>query len=297
MHVATVTLAGEVRPQRPVDPDAIAEHSGGCTRAGGGPRPALTFAGRARRVAADKILIVDDRAAHANSFGPAAQIYERGRPSYPDVALDWLLPSGKPRVVDLGAGTGKLTRQIRDRGLSVTAVEPSAQMLDQLRVSVPGVPAVKGSAEDIPLPDASADVVLVAQAWHWVDPARAVPEVARVLSPGGRLGLVWNVRDERSEWVRRLGEIIGSPEQNRDPALGSPFGPVETARFEWTELIGAERLVDMVASRSAVILLPPDERAALLGEVRRLIATHPALVGRTEFELPYVTECARASRH
>ncbi|WP_127500818.1 class I SAM-dependent methyltransferase [Actinoplanes solisilvae] len=239
---------------------------------------------------------MNDRAAHANSFGPAAEIYERGRPSYPDAALDWLLPAGKPTVVDLGAGTGKLTRQIRDRGLKVTAVEPSAQMLDQLRSSVPGVPALKGSAEDIPLPDGSADVVLVAQAWHWVEPARAVPEVARVLSPGGRLGLLWNVRDERSGWVRRLGEIIGRPEQDRGTVLGAPFGTVETARFEWTEVIGPERLVDMVASRSAVILLPPDERAALLGEVRRLMATHPELVGRTEFKLPYVTECARATR-
>lgn len=243
----------------------------------------------------DKIVIVNDRGTHANSFGPAAEIYERGRPSYPDAALDWLLPVGNPRVVDLGAGTGKLTRQIHDRGLSVTAVEPSSQMLDQLRRSVPGVPAVLGSAEQIPLPDDAADVVLVAQAWHWVDPARAVPEVARVLSPGGRIGLLWNVRDERAGWVRRLDEIIGGPEQTRDSAVGAPFGPAETARFEWTELIGPERLIDMVASRSAVILLAPDERAALLGEVRRLIATHPSLVGRTEFGLPYVTECTRAT--
>ena len=238
---------------------------------------------------------MDDRAAHANSFGPAADAYERGRPSYPVEALDWLLPAGRPRVVDVGAGTGKLTRQIRDRGLPVSAVDPSEGMLEQLRAAVPGVPALLGTAESIPLPDDSADVVVVAQAWHWVDPARAVPEVARILCPGGRLGLVWNVRDERTDWVRRLGEIIGSPEQRRDTTVGAPFGPVELARFTWTELIGPERLIDMVASRSYVILLAPDERAALLGEVRRLMATHPQLVGRTEFELPYVTECARAS--
>ncbi|MCO8269712.1 class I SAM-dependent methyltransferase [Actinoplanes sp. TRM 88003] len=236
-----------------------------------------------------------DRAAHANSFGPAAEIYERGRPSYPSAALDWLLPPGRPRVIDLGAGTGKLTRQIRDRELPVTAVEPSAGMLDQLRASVPGIPAHQGSAEHIPLPDDSADAVLVAQAWHWVDPAVAAPEIARVLSPGGRLGLLWNVRDERAGWVRRLGEIIGSPEQDRDTTVGAPFGPVETATFEWTDLIGPERLIDMVSSRSYVILLPPAERAALLGEVRRLMATHPDLVGRTEFQLPYVTECARVT--
>ncbi|MBU2665438.1 class I SAM-dependent methyltransferase [Actinoplanes bogorensis] len=239
---------------------------------------------------------MNDRAAHANSFGPAAEIYERGRPTYPAAALDWLLPPGTPRVIDLGAGTGKLTRQIRDRGLPVTAVEPSEGMLDQLRTAVPGVPAHLGRAEQIPLPDGSADAVLVAQAWHWVDPARAAPEVARVLSPGGRIGLLWNLRDERSDWVRRLGEIIGSTESERDTTVGEPFGPVEIAHFEWTETLGPERLIDMVASRSYVILLSPDERAALLSEVRRLMATHPDLVGRTEFQLPYITECARATR-
>jgi SAM-dependent methyltransferase len=238
---------------------------------------------------------VTDRAAHAQSFGPAAEAYERGRPSYPAAALDWLLPAGQPRVLDLGAGTGKLTRQVRDRGLPVVAVDPSEGMLEQLRKSVPGVPALLGSAERLPVPDDSADVVLVAQAWHWVDRAAAVPEVARVLSPGGRLGLLWNLRDERADWVRRLGEIINSPENDRETTIGAPFGDVEIARFAWTETIGPERLIDMVASRSYVILLAPDERAALLTEVRKLMATHPDLVGRTEFALPYVTECARAT--
>jgi SAM-dependent methyltransferase len=238
---------------------------------------------------------VTDRAAHAQSFGPAAEAYERGRPSYPAAALDWLLPAGQPRVLDLGAGTGKLTRQVRDRGLPVVAVDPSEGMLEQLRKSVPGVPALLGSAERLPVPDDSADVVLVAQAWHWVDRAAAVPEVARVLSPGGRLGLLWNLRDERADWVRRLGEIINSPENDRETTIGAPFCDVEIARFAWTETIGPERLIDMVASRSYVILLAPDERAALLTEVRKLMATHPDLVGRTEFALPYVTECARAT--
>jgi SAM-dependent methyltransferase len=241
-----------------------------------------------------KILTVSDHAAHANSFGPAAEIYERARPSYPDEALTWLLPAGHPRVVDLGAGTGKLTRQIHARGLPVTAVEPSDGMLTELRRAVAGVPAVQGTAESIPLPDGSADAVLVAQAWHWVDAARAVPEVARVLSPGGTLGLIWNVRDEGADWVRRLGEIIGSEECDRSDQIGPPFGPSERARFRWTQTLGPERLIDLVASRSGIILLPPDERAAVLSEVRRLMATHPALVGRTEYELSYITECTRA---
>jgi len=232
---------------------------------------------------------------HANSFGLAADVYERGRPPYPAAAVDWLLPPGTPRIVDLGAGTGKLTRLIRARGLDVTAVDPSERMLTQLRRAVPGVTALLGSAEQIPLPDGAADAVLVAQAWHWVDVARAAPEVARVLSPGGRLGLIWNLRDERADWVRRLGEIIGSEDRDRQTSVGAPFGPVETQHFEWTHTIGPEELVDLVASRSAIILLPALERAAVLREVRQLMATHPALVGRTEFQLPYVTECARAT--
>lgn len=236
---------------------------------------------------------------HASSFGSAAGAYERGRPPYPSAALDWLLPGGRPRVLDLGAGTGKLTRQIRDRGLPVTAIEPSAGMRAELARVLPDVPALAGTAESIPLPDAAADVVLCAQAWHWVDVNRAVPEIARVLSPGGRLGLIWNLRDDREDWVRRLGDIIGSPEMRRETELGAHFGPVQTHEFTWTHHLGPDRLLDLVSSRSAVILLPEEDRAALLDEVRALIATHPALAGRSpgreKFALPYVTQCARAS--
>ena len=133
-----------------------------------------------------------------------------------------------------------------------------------------------------------------AQAWHWVDPARAVPAVARVLAPGGRLGLIWNLRDEREDWVRRLGEIINSPELYRPSELGTPFGPVETRDFGWTHEIGLDRLLDLVASRSYVIMLDAADRAAVLDRVRHLTATHPDLAGRDTFALPYVTQCARA---
>jgi SAM-dependent methyltransferase len=238
---------------------------------------------------------VEDRDARAHSFGPAAGKYERGRPPYPAASVEWLLPAGARRVLDLGAGTGKLTRELLARGLEVTAVDPSDGMRAELRRVLPDVPALHGAAEKIPLPDRSVDAVLVAQAWHWVDPARAVPEIARVLSPGGRLGLIWNLRDEREDWVRRLGQIIGSAESDRDTGVGPPFGPVEVREFGWTHRIGPEQLLDMVASRSYVILLPPDERAGLLGQVRQLMATHPALVGRMLFDLPYVTLCARAT--
>jgi SAM-dependent methyltransferase len=238
---------------------------------------------------------VTDRSLHANSFGPVAHIYERGRPPYPPTAVDWLLPPGTPRVLDLGAGTGKLTRQLHERGLPVTAVDPSEGMLSELRRVLPDVPAHLGSAERIPLPDASADAVLMAQAWHWVEPANAVPEIARVLSPGGRLGLLWNLRDDTADWVRRLGQIIDSADQGRDITLGESFGPVEVREFRWTHHITRDALLDLVASRSHVILLPPDERAAVLAQVRQLMVTHPALIGRAEYDLPYVTHCARAT--
>lgn len=238
---------------------------------------------------------MEDRDAHAHSFGPAAAQYERGRPPYPAEAVEWLLPAGARRVLDLGAGTGKLTRELLRRGLEVTAVDPSDGMLAELGRVLPDVPALAGTAENIPLPDDSVDAVLVAQAWHWVDPARAVPEIARVLSPGGRIGLIWNLRDGREDWVRRLGELLVSPELRRDPVVGPPFGAVEVRDFPWTHRISADKLLDLVASRSYIILLPSDERAAVLAQVRQLMATHPALVGRTEFDLPYVTQCARAT--
>jgi SAM-dependent methyltransferase len=243
-----------------------------------------------------KITVVEDREAHAQSFGPVAGRYERGRPPYPPAAVDWLLPPHARDVLDLGAGTGKLTRELFARGLAVTAVDPSDGMLTELRRVLPGVPALTGPAEAIPLPAGSADAVLVAQAWHWVDKSRAVPEVARVLRPGGRLGLLWNLRDERTDWVRRLGEIMQSPGQERDTDVGPPFGPAEARDFGWTHRIGRDQLLDLVASRSYISLRPPDERAAVLAQVRQLLATHPDLVGRTLFDLPYVTHCARVTK-
>ncbi len=240
----------------------------------------------------------DDRSAaqhrrQASSFGAAAAAYERGRPPYPPEAVDWLLPEGASRVLDLGAGTGKLTRQLSDRGLDVIAVEPSAGMREQLARTVPGVPVHAGSAEEIPLPDGSIDAVLVAQAWHWVDRSRAVPEVARVLVPGGQLGLVWNIRDEREDWVAELGRILHDPGEHREPdrgIIGPPFRPVERRYVEWKHRLSPDELIDLAASRSYVITMPEDRRAAVLAGVRRLARR----AGSDELLLPYVTECYRA---
>jgi SAM-dependent methyltransferase len=234
----------------------------------------------------------------AASFGQAADIYERARPDYPGEAVDWLLPSGARQVLDVGAGTGKLTRLLTARGLDVTAVEPSEGMRGELARVLPGVSVLAGSAESIPAADGTADAVLLAQAWHWVQPARAVPEVARVLRPGGRLGLVWNIRDERVDWVAELTRIMHTDTYTDNgseaPVVGPPFGPVERFDVEWSMPVTADRLVDLAASRSYMITMDPAERAGRLRQVRELVATHPDIAGAAEFPLPYVTRCSRA---
>ena len=231
------------------------------------------------------------------SFGAQAAAYERGRPSYPPEAIDWLLPPGARSVLDLGAGTGKLTTRLVERGLDVVAVDPIPEMLDLLTRSLPDTPALLGTAEDIPLPDDSVDAVLVAQAWHWFDPERAVKEVARVLRPGGRLGLVWNTRDERLGWVKELGRIIG---HENDPftaqvTLPDTFTAVQRHQVEWTNYLTPQALLDLVASRSYCITSPERVRAQTLDRVRELLATHPALANATGLALPYVTVGIRAT--
>ena len=234
----------------------------------------------------------------ASSFGLAADVYERGRPSYPTAAVEWLLPSGACHVVDLGAGTGKLTRVLLDTVPSVTAVEPSEGMREQLERVVPAATSVAGSAESIPLDDASVDAVFVAQAWHWVDPARAVPEVARVLRPGGTLALIWNIRDESVPWVAELSRVMRQPRerdlQSDAPPVGAPFGPIERHDVEWVHEMTREEFLDMIASRSYVITLSPAERTELLARVERLLDTHPDTRGLDVVRVPYVARCSRA---
>lgn len=230
------------------------------------------------------------------SFGEEAAAYERGRPSYPPEAIDWLLPSGARTVLDLGAGTGKLTVRLVERGLDVVAVDPIPEMLEVLSSSLPDTPALLGSAEEIPLPDDSVDAVVVAQAWHWFDPQRATKEIARVLRPGGRLGLVWNTRDERSGWVKDLGNIIGHEHDplNDEVTLADPFGPLERTHVEWTSYLTPQALIDLVASRSYCITSPAAVRSRTLEKVRDLLMTHPALANSSGLALPYITVGIRA---
>ncbi|GAB2992468.1 class I SAM-dependent methyltransferase [Actinotalea caeni] len=239
------------------------------------------------------------RAAQAASFDAAADVYERARPGYPDEVVDWLLASRPREVLDLGAGTGKLTRSLVDRVATVHAVDPSPNMLAQLGAALPEVRTAVGTAEAVPLPDAAVEAVLVAQAWHWVDPERALPEVRRVLRPGGVLGLVWNVRDESVPWVARLTEIIHGSAAERFIAEGRGMpdgvGDVERLTWSWQRPVDRQGLLDLVASRSYMITAPPEVRADVLAQVSDLLDTHPDLAGRDRWELPYRTEAFRVA--
>jgi ubiquinone/menaquinone biosynthesis C-methylase UbiE len=240
---------------------------------------------------------VVDKTTNAASFDLAAEVYERSRPEYPDAAIDWLLPEGAKTVLDLGAGTGKLTRSLTARGLDVIAVDPSQNMLAQLRTAVPGAVVHQGSAEDIPLADASVDAVLVAQAWHWVDQDAALPSVARVLKPGGTLGLVWNYRDERVPWIARLTKAMhpaaGEIFLDEEEILTGPFGPIESANFEWSMEFSRSAIVELLKSRSYYITSSPEHQDELETAVNDLLDNDPDVGGQTVFAMPYVTHAFR----
>lgn len=236
----------------------------------------------------------------ARSFGAASGAYEQGRPEYPREAVSWLLGEAHD-VVDAGAGTGKLTRVIAALGRSVTAVEPDAGMRAQFEASVAGAPVLEGSGESLPVPDACADAVTFGQAWHWVDPVTGSAEAARVLRPTGVLGLIWNVRDPDTSWVRELTEIMHPAVGEQmalagEPPFAAPFSRAESATWRWTRPMSVADIVAMVESRSYVITAPDAERTAILAGVRDLLATHPDTTGRDQIEVPYRTEAWRITR-
>ena len=231
------------------------------------------------------------------AFAEVAGAYECGRPGYPKEAVRWLAGDEPCDVVDLGAGTGKLTRTLVALGHRVTAIEPLPEMLELLPAAAPGAAAILGNAEVIPVPDAFTDVVTSAQAFHWFDHRVALPEIARVLRPGGRLALVWNTRDDREPWVARLSAIIGNEAVDESDvsepiAASGLFGPIERAEFGFEQTLDRERLVDLVLSRSYCAKLPPIEREPILEAVGTL---YDEMAGPTGVRLPYVTECFRAN--
>jgi SAM-dependent methyltransferase len=253
----------------------------------------------------------DERLRRGSSFGAVATAYEELRPNYPEDAVRWCLaPAGADvpdlRVLDLGAGTGKLTAQLVSLGASVTAVEPDQSMLAELRRQLPEVPAFLGSSESIPLPDASVNAVVCGQSMHWFDLDLALPEIARVLVPGGVLAGLWNSDDDRVEWVAGLqaaAEDATSPalSKRRTATAAVKFEEVPffttTARAEFSnsQRRTADSLADTIATHSQFLVMPAPERERVLAKVRTYLASRPETAAG-EFTLPLVTSVIRTTK-
>jgi SAM-dependent methyltransferase len=237
---------------------------------------------------------IDDVA--ARGFGAGAAAYEAARPGYPDEAVAVLrqdvgIEPGTS-VLDLAAGTGKLTRRLVELGASITAVEPVAAMRGQLEAVLPLIEVIDGTAEEIPAADASVDVVTVAQAFHWFDAPAALAEVARVLRPGGRLALLWNERDESTPWVAEMSRLIRWHERTVSRyqhvswpdivATSGRFTPLEERSIRWDQPLTRDLLAERVRSISYIAAMPTAERERLAAEVVLLVRRLPE-----PFPMPY----------
>jgi SAM-dependent methyltransferase len=241
----------------------------------------------------------------ALSFGTVSEDYDRFRPGPPAAAVDWLVPPGARAVADVGAGTGALTAQLPARVEEVTAVEPDERMRAVLAWRVPEATVLAGAAEALPLADASQDAVLASSAWHWVDPERAVPEAARVLRPGGTLGVVWTGMDREVAWVDELQQTIRArlapPAVGADRAphrLALPAGPFEAVEgphvVHFTHRFTRDALLGLARTYSAMIIHP--EKVALLDGVRAALGEDPRFDAAAGAEIPMVSRCFRARR-
>ncbi len=244
-------------------------------------------------------------------FTEQAATYARGRPDYPDALAGWLtgqLGLGQAQtVVDLGAGTGKFTKLLLRTGAQVQAIEPVDAMRTQLSAALPQVRALAGTAQAMPLIDAQTDAVVCAQAFHWFADDAALAEIHRVLRPGGRLGLVWNVRDESVDWVAAITAIITPYEGDaprfykgdwRKPFAGTQlFGPLEETRFPYEHVGSAQEvIIDRFMSVSFIASLSAADQATVKARLQELVDTHPALQGRERIAFPYQTRAYACTR-
>jgi SAM-dependent methyltransferase len=232
----------------------------------------------------------------ARSFGPVADRYDAYRPGYPPAAVHWALGERPLRVVDLGAGTGILSRILHQLGHDVIAIEPDDLMRASLVRASPDVTAVAGTAEEMPLAGRSVDAVVAGQAYHWFDPTRAHAEVARVLRPGGVFAALWNDADFSTPWTVRYVEIIDGPVTRERSAsdFGERFGPVERASFRHEISMTPDDLVALATTRSPYLVATPRGRQEMIDAIRRL-ALERELTGRDRFPMPHITHVYRAT--
>jgi SAM-dependent methyltransferase len=251
---------------------------------------------------------VTDRETRRLSFGSVAADYDRYRPGPPAQALDWLIPPGAQAVLDLAAGTGAVTRALIGRAARIIAVEPDERMRAVLAASCPDAEVLAGRGEDIPLPDASVDAVVISAAWHWLDPERAVPEIARVLRVGGTLGVIWNSRDARVPWVAEINALArDSREADRPPddapgsrrrhrtvefPPGAPMSEPEELTVKYSLAMTSEELLGLLGTYSGVITLDPDQRAQFSQRVRAFLDRQPW----DQVDLPMICRCLKSTR-
>ena len=223
----------------------------------------------------------EDRRRRADAFLATGEEYHRLRPGYPDDVVDWMLPAGPVDVLDLGAGTGRLTDSLVVRGLAVVAVDPSDSMLSVLVGRHPGVPCLSGAAEAIPMPDASVDAIVVGQAWHWMDPVATSAEAALVLRPGGTLAMVWNQRDLKSPWETAFhavqygeGTKVGLEyvDQPDEADAGAPFGPREVFTTAWSRTVAAADHLALYTTHSPFLVADADEQRRRLSAWEAMLA-------------------------
>ncbi len=242
------------------------------------------------------------KARRASSFARVADEYERGRPGYPRAAIQWLLGAETLDVLDLGAGTGKLTGALLDAGHRVIAVEPLAEMRSILTSTLPAAHALDGTAEQLPLADASVDAVTVGAAFHWFDERAARAEIRRVLRPPGVLGLLGNAFDTSAPWVARVREILGPPAIQRPghwPSvedLGEDYAEIDDREFPHEQRIDRASLRDLASSRSSLALMPEAQRQGVLASLDRLWEQEPELIGRTDVVMPWRARVRRCRR-
>jgi SAM-dependent methyltransferase len=253
---------------------------------------------------------VTDRDTRRLSFGSVATDYDRYRPPPPPQALDWLVPKDATAVLDLAAGTGAVTRLLVGRAEKVYAVEPDERMRAVLAARCPQAVPLAGRGEDIPLADASVDAVVIASAWHWLDPDLAVPEIARVLRPGGALGVIWVARDTRVDWVAEFNRLLragreadAAPDGERGERSGrrrrevtfppgSPMSGVQEHTVEYSLPVTKDDLFGLLGTYSGVITLDPARRAEFSQRARDFLDQQ----SWDHIDLPMICRCLRSTR-
>jgi SAM-dependent methyltransferase len=233
-------------------------------------------------------------------FGTDADAYHRFRPRPPQQTLDWLIPTGIDAAVDIGAGTGIFTEPLTRRVRTVYAVEPDPTMRAKLVAHCPDVTVVDGTAENIPLPNNSVQAAFANSTWHWTDPLLALSEIARVLVPGGILGVSWSMPDRRIGWRAKLDEITWkSGEAGRGPGRfelppGAPFDEPEQFLHDWRMRMTIDELVAQMGTYDHVLALSEVDRIAVLEDARAYLNGNPATC-RGIIEVPFRTACFRTT--